>query len=127
MSISSRLINLRNLEGGYISISIENGYFTNSNNLTSNEEDCSGLTIIPGLVDLHTHLREPGFEDAETILTGSQTAAAGGFTAVSAMPNTDPIADTAGVVEQIYRLGQTHGICDVFPIGAITVGYRGSN
>lgn len=125
MSISTRLINLRNLEGESISISVENGYFTNSNNLPSNEEDCSGLTIIPGLVDLHTHLREPGFEDAETILTGSQAAAAGGFTAVSAMPNTDPIADTAGVVEQIYRLGQTHEICDVFPIGAITVGSRG--
>lgn len=125
MNSSVKLINLRNLEGEVTSISIENGKFSSGDNSEIKIEDCSGLTIIPGLVDLHTHLREPGFEDAETILTGSKAAAAGGFTAVSAMPNTDPIADTAGVVEQIYRLGKSHAICDVFPIGAITVGSRG--
>jgi dihydroorotase len=77
-------------------------------------------------VDLHTHLREPGREDAETVLTGSMAAATGGFTAISAMPNTLPVADTAGVVEQVYRLGKHHEICDVFPIGAVTVGQRGT-
>jgi len=63
------------------------------------------LQLLPGLVDLHTHLREPGREDAETVRTGSAAAALGGFTAVHAMANTDPVADTAGVVEQVVRLG----------------------
>lgn len=125
MSISLRLTKLRNLKGEEVTIAIENGVFSSGENSEAKVEDCSGLTIIPGLVDLHTHLREPGFEDAETILTGSKAAAAGGFTAVSAMPNTNPIADTAGVVEQIYRLGKGHEICDVYPIGAITVGSQG--
>ena len=68
--------------------------------------DAAGLIALPGLVDLHTHLREPGREDAETVETGSRAAALGGFTAVHAMANTDPVADTAGVVEQVWRLGQ---------------------
>lgn len=125
MSEITKFTNLRNLEGEELSITVENGYFSNSSSSVPRIVDCTGMTVIPGLVDMHTHLREPGFEDAETILTGSMAAAAGGFTAVSAMPNTDPIADTAGVVEQIFRLGQVHGICDVFPIGAITVGSKG--
>ena len=79
--------------------------------------DATGLVALPGLVDLHTHLREPGREDAETVETGTRAAALGGFTAVHAMANTDPVADTAGVVEQVYRLGQEHGYCDVQPIG----------
>ncbi len=83
------------------------------------------LLILPGLVDLHTHLREPGKESSETILSGSQAAAKGGYTAVSAMANTSPVADTAGVVEQVARLGRAAGLCDVFPIGAITVGLQG--
>lgn len=84
----------------------------------------AGLIVLPGLVDLHTHLREPGREDAETVETGSAAAALGGFTAVFAMPNTDPTADTAGVVEQVFRLGQTVGLVDVQPIGAVTVGRK---
>lgn len=88
--------------------------------------DGRGKLITPGLVDLHTHLREPGREDAETVLSGSQAAIAGGFTAISAMPNTSPVADTAGVVEQVYRLGKSHGLCEVFPIGAVTVGQAGT-
>ncbi len=80
---------------------------------------------LPGLVDLHTHLREPGREDAETVHTGSQAAARGGFTCVHAMANTDPVADTAGVVEQVFRLGRESGYCDVQPIGAVTVGLGG--
>ncbi len=83
------------------------------------------MVALPGLVDLHTHLREPGREDAETVLTGSQAAARGGFTAVHAMANTDPVADTAGVVEQVWHLGQSHGYCDVRPVGAVTTGLRG--
>jgi dihydroorotase len=87
--------------------------------------DATGLVALPGLVDLHTHLREPGREDAETVLTGTQGAAMGGFTAVHAMANTDPVADTAGVVEQVWRLGREGGYCDVYPIGAVTVGLAG--
>ncbi len=68
--------------------------------------DGAGLVALPGFVDLHTHLREPGREDAETVLTGARAAAHGGFTAVHAMANTDPVADTAGVVEQVWRLGR---------------------
>ncbi|HET7900739.1 MAG TPA: dihydroorotase [Candidatus Nanopelagicales bacterium] len=89
------------------------------------EIDAAGLVALPGLVDLHTHLREPGREDAETVETGSRAAAAGGFTAVFAMANTDPVADTAGTVEQVLRLGQEAGYVDVQPIGAVTVGLGG--
>ncbi|ADG88071.1 dihydroorotase [Thermobispora bispora] len=87
--------------------------------------DADGLIALPGLVDLHTHLREPGREDAETIETGTQAAALGGFTAVHAMANTSPVADTAGVVEQVWRLGRTYGHCDVQPVGAVTAGLQG--
>jgi dihydroorotase len=80
---------------------------------------------LPGLVDLHTHLREPGREDAETVESGTRAAAKGGFTAVHAMANTDPVADTAGVVEQVWRLGREAGYCDVQPVGAVTRGIRG--
>jgi dihydroorotase len=87
--------------------------------------DAKGLVAMPGLVDLHTHLREPGFEQSETILTGSQSAAAGGFTAVHAMANTLPVQDTAGVVEQVQRIGFEAGYVDVVPVGAVTVGLDG--
>ena len=87
--------------------------------------DASGLVALPGLVDLHTHLREPGREDAETVESGSRAAARGGFTAVFAMANTFPVADTAGVVEQVQRLGEAAGWVDVRPVGAVTVGLAG--
>ena len=87
--------------------------------------DAGGLIALPGLVDLHTHLREPGREDAETVETGTAAAALGGYTAVHAMANTDPVADTAGVVEQVWRLGREAGLVDVQPIGAVTVGLAG--
>ncbi|WP_369143151.1 dihydroorotase [Streptomyces sp. R44] len=87
--------------------------------------EADGQILLPGLVDLHTHLREPGREDSETVLTGTRAAASGGYTAVFAMANTHPVADTAGVVEQVYRLGQEAGYCDVQPIGAVTVGLEG--
>lgn len=87
--------------------------------------DADGLTALPGLVDLHTHLREPGYEQSETVLSGSRAAAAGGFTAVHAMANTSPTADTAGVVEQVQSLGDAAGYVTVRPIGAVTVGLDG--
>ncbi|WP_299540935.1 dihydroorotase [uncultured Streptomyces sp.] len=87
--------------------------------------DAAGQILLPGLVDLHTHLREPGREDSETVLTGTRAAAVGGFTAVHAMANTFPVADTAGVVEQVWRLGRESGYCDVQPVGAVTVGLEG--
>jgi dihydroorotase len=87
--------------------------------------DADGLVALPGLVDLHTHLREPGREDAETVETGSRAAALGGYTAVCAMANTSPVADTAGVVEQVWRLGRQAGLVDVQPVGAVTVGLAG--
>ncbi|HWC33220.1 MAG TPA: dihydroorotase [Mycobacteriales bacterium] len=87
--------------------------------------DAGGLIALPGFVDLHTHLREPGREDAETVESGTRAAALGGFTALHAMANTDPVADVAGVVEQVWRLGQEAGHCDVHPVGAVTVGLAG--
>jgi dihydroorotase len=87
--------------------------------------DAEGLVALPGLVDLHTHLREPGFEQSETVLTGTRAAAAGGFTAVFAMANTLPVSDTAGVVEQVQALGRAAGYATVRPIGAVTVGLGG--
>ncbi|MCK6080733.1 dihydroorotase [Microbacterium sp. EYE_5] len=87
--------------------------------------DAAGLIALPGLVDLHTHLREPGYEASETILTGSRAAAAGGYATVFAMPNTSPVADTAGVVEQELALGEAAGYVHVQPIGAVTVGQKG--
>ena len=89
------------------------------------EIDCGGMVALPGFVDLHTHLREPGFEASETVLTGSRAAAKGGYTAVHPMANTSPVADTAGVVEQVYALGLEAGYVDVLPIGAVTVGLEG--
>ncbi len=87
--------------------------------------DASGMVVSPGFVDLHTHLREPGKEEAETIETGSRAAAKGGYTCVVAMPNTDPTQDSVSVVEFVRRQGEIAGLCDVRPSGSITVGRRG--
>jgi dihydroorotase len=87
--------------------------------------DADGLIALPGFVDLHTHLREPGREDAETVETGTLAAALGGYTAVHAMANTDPVADSAGVVEQVWLAGREAGHCDVHPVGAVSVGLHG--
>jgi dihydroorotase len=89
--------------------------------------DCAGLVVAPGLVDLHTHLREPGFEHKETIASGTRAAAAGGFTAVSSMANTDPVTDHAGIVAEIRDKARETGAADVFPVGAITKGLEGSS
>jgi dihydroorotase len=109
-------------------IAFEDGVITAiGDGATGDDEiDGAGLVALPGLVDLHTHVREPGREDAETVLTGSMAAARGGFTCVHAMANTEPVADTAGVVEQVWRLGREGGYCDVQPVGAVTVGLQGA-
>ena len=89
--------------------------------------DAAGCVVSPGLVDLHVHLREPGKEEAETIETGSRAAALGGFTAVVAMPNTDPAQDSVAVVEFVRLQGQRAGLCEVLPSGCITIGRAGEH
>ena len=84
--------------------------------------DVTGLVVAPGLVDVHVHLREPGSEDEETIASGARAAAAGGFTAVCAMPNTDPVCDNQGVVGFVKAQAQRTGKARVYPIGAISLG-----
>ncbi|MFU8947994.1 dihydroorotase [Mycetocola zhadangensis] len=116
-------------DGSTTDIRIANGIIAETGNALSTDGasvvDANGLLALPGLVDLHTHLREPGYEQSETILTGTQAAAAGGFSAVFAMANTSPVADTAGVVEQELALGLEAGYATVQPIGAVTVGLAG--
>jgi dihydroorotase len=87
--------------------------------------DARGMVVAPGLVDMHTHVREPGREDEETIATASAAAAAGGYTAICAMPNTDPVADTAAVVEKVWALGRESDLVDVVPAGALSRGQAG--
>lgn len=89
--------------------------------------DCHGKWVAPGFVDLHTHLREPGFEDAEDVTTGSMAGAAGGYTALCAMANTDPVCDSAAVAEMVWRRGREVGLVDVFPVGSITAGMAGAS
>jgi dihydroorotase len=124
-----KISNAKLSNGNLVNVEISNGLITKvdkaaAGNVTDGIDAKSKL-LIPGLVDLHTHLREPGREDAETVLTGSRSAVAGGYTAISAMANTNPVADNAGVVEQIYRLGKSAGLVDVNPIGAVTRGLLG--
>ena len=112
-------------DGSRADIAIRDGRIIDTPAAGAGVIDAGGLVALPGLVDLHTHLREPGREDAETVETGTAAAALGGFTAVHAMANTEPVADSAGVVEQVWRLGRTAGHCDVQPVGAVTVGLNG--
>jgi dihydroorotase len=124
-----KIFNAKLANGKLVNIEITNGLISKVDQTSPGEVlkgiDAKSKLLIPGLVDLHTHLREPGREDAETVLSGSKAAVAGGYTAVSAMANTNPVADNAGVVEQIYRLGKSAGLVDVNPIGAVTKGLLG--
>ncbi|OZB49170.1 MAG: dihydroorotase [Cellulomonas sp. 14-74-6] len=117
------------LGGGATDVLVDEGRIvalgTDARDARAEVVDADGLVLLPGLVDLHTHLREPGREDAETVASGTRAAALGGFTAVHAMANTSPVADTAGVVEQVWRLGRDAGWVDVHPVGAVTVGLGG--
>ena len=123
-----KINNAKLADNSVVDLEINNGVVSKlgkSSGKQTDGIDATGKLLLPGLVDLHTHLREPGREDSETVLTGSQAAVAGGYTAISSMANTNPVADTAGVVEQIYRLGKEAGLCDVNPIGAVTKGLNG--
>lgn len=116
-------------EGDPVDLLISDGVITDIAAIGSLDADevieADGLVALPGFVDLHTHLREPGREDTETIETGSRAAALGGYTAVFAMANTDPVADNAVIVEHVWRRGQEVGLVDVYPVGAVTVGLKG--
>jgi dihydroorotase len=118
------LSNLTLETGVNADIAIENGIVVEIGKLGPGL-DCSGLIALPGFVDLHTHLRQPGFEASETVLSGSKSGAAGGYTALLAMANTSPVADSAGVVEQVLELGVSAGYLQVQPIGAVTKGLEG--
>jgi len=115
--------------GGRADVAIRDGHFVDPKDVAGKKGtvamDASGLVALPGLVDLHTHLRQPGLEQAETILSGSQSAALGGFTAVHAMANTDPVADTPGITDAVARMGREAGYVTVRPVGAITKGLAG--
>ena len=130
--MSLLLRNVRPLGGPIVDVRIDDGFITDigaglHGDVSHGDAvvEGNGAVLLPGLVDLHTHLREPGREDTETIATGSAAAALGGFTCVHAMANTDPCADTAELVEQVARLGERAGLVDVRPVGAVSRGLRG--
>ena len=123
----SKLI-LKNVQlpaGAGADIEIENGRITSIGSLSDSGVDCSGLIALPGFVDVHTHLREPGFEASETIVSGSRSAAAGGYTAVLAMANTNPVTDNAEIADLILDAGLAAGLLEVQPIGSVTRGLQG--
>ncbi|GHF27991.1 dihydroorotase [Amycolatopsis deserti] len=116
-------------EGDPVDVLVNGGTIAEIGSVQAPEDaeviDADGQVLLPGFVDLHTHLREPGREDTETIETGSAAAALGGYTAVFAMANTDPVADNAVIVEHVWRRGREVGLVDVHPVGAVTVGLKG--
>lgn len=124
--MSFTLTNVTLADGRKVNVAIDGDRITSVGHEQHGElVDCAGLVLLSGFVDVHTHLRQPGYEQSETVLTGSMAAALGGYTAVHPMANTMPVADNAGVVEQIQRLGEDAGLVEVQPIGAVTLGLGG--
>ncbi len=120
------LTNVTLATGQRLNISVSNGRVTNLGNQQEGlQVDCSGLIAFSGFVDLHTHLRQPGFEDSETVLSGSMAGSTGGFTAIHAMANTSPVADTPAIVDRVHQLGLEAGLLDVRPVASITKGLQG--
>ena len=113
------------LGGKPTDLTIDQGLITSIEPTSQNGLDCAGLVLLPGFVDLHTHLREPGFEESETVLTGSQSGAAGGYTTLFAMANTSPVTDNAEIAEQVHDLGVAANLLRVQVIGAVTKGLAG--
>lgn len=120
------LKNATGSDGKSVDVKIADGVITELGSVKEPGIDCSGLILLPGFVDMHTHLREPGFEASESILTGSQSAAAGGYTAVLAMANTFPVTDNSAVTERVLNLGQAAGYVQVQPVGAVTKSLEGT-
>jgi dihydroorotase len=124
---NGRVIDPASRFDGVADVLIEDGVIRCVGTALSGDEvfDASGLIVAPGFIDMHVHLREPGFEHAETIESGSRAAAAGGFTSICPMPNTSPVNDNATVTSYIIEKARKHGVVNVFPIGAITKGSAG--
>lgn len=121
-----RLSNATLSDGSKVDLVIKNSKIESIEKPTQGGDfDMEGLIALPGFVDLHTHLREPGFESSETVLSGSMAAASGGYTAVFAMANTQPVTDNAGTATQVFELGQQAGLVEVRPIGSVTKNLEG--
>ena len=111
-----------------LDIRVENGVIAElAQHIAGEGIDCTGLTVLPGLIDMHVHLREPGFEKKEDIASGSAAAVKGGFTQICCMPNTRPVADNKVVISYIVHRAKEVNLCKVHPIGAITEGQKGEN
>ncbi len=127
---NGRVIDPASKLDGIIDVLIENGKIKRLGKGVRPENhkviEARGLVVVPGLIDMHTHLREPGREDEETILSGSEAAARGGFSSVCVMPNTSPVIDKEGIVEFIFSRSRQAGLVNVYPIGAVTVGQNGT-
>ena len=126
---NGKVIDYKTNTNDYFDIYIENGIIKeiakDINTKADNVIDCTNLFIIPGMIDIHCHLREPGFEYKETIETGMKSAAKGGFTSICPMPNTNPTCDSAFVLQKIQNEAKRVGVCNVFPYAAVTVGEKG--
>ena len=126
---NGKLIDYKTNTNDYFDIYIENGIIKeiakDINVLADNVIDCSNLFIIPGMIDIHCHLREPGFEYKETIETGMKSAVKGGFTSICPMPNTNPTCDSAFILQKIQDEAKRVGVCNVFPYASVTIGEKG--